>query len=213
MSRFRVAPGTVVPAVVAILAAGLWPHRAQAHSFRGGAEYYEQFLQGCAVILAYPATLLPLIALGILLSLWRADGMLRAWPVFAGGQVAGIGVAALVGPWILPVMLGLGAGVATLAALLPRQTRPVVLAAAGLTGAISVAISLEGHGFLELSVFIHAGVLYALNMVTVAVAALARLALDRVEAMWMRILWRIAASWIAAILILYLAFTLSQGGA
>jgi len=59
--------------------------------------------------------------------------------------------------------------------------------------------------------FIHGGILFAANLVTAAAAGITRLSLDRFDTSWMRILWRIAGSWLAAILALFLAFTATAG--
>lgn len=190
----------------------LVPTGAAAHAFASGADLYAQFVEGAGVVAAYPATFLPLLALGLFLGLWSPEGMVRAWPVFLAGQIAGIGLAALAGPWILPVGLAAGIIVATLGALLPRGSAPLGLGLAGAIGALSLMTGLEGHGLFELPAMIHLGILFGVNVATALSAGLARLALERVAADWMRIALRIACSWIAAMLMLILAFTLRGPG-
>lgn len=192
-------------AAIFVICAG----RAEAHSFQSGVGHYQTFVEGTRVVLAYPATLLPLLALGILLSLWHPEGPLRAWPSFLAGLVAGIPLAALDGAWMLPAVLAAGAVTAVLAALLPRHQRAEALAVSFVIGAMAVMVSLEGHGLFQLPLALHAGILLAVILAPVCMAALARIAMERYPAPWMRILWRIAASWLAAILILHLAFTLT----
>ena len=182
-----------------------------AHAFESGADLYAQFTEGVGVILTYPATLLPLMALGIMLSLWTKEGMVRAWPVFLIGQLVGLIAGAFVGEWILSIMLGLGIVVAALAALLPRFAQPLALGLAGAVGLVSLSASLEGHGLFELPFFIYFGILFGTNIAVACTAGLARYAMERYEADWMRIVWRVAESWIAAILMLILAFTISAG--
>ena len=189
------------------------PSGAAAHSFESGADLYAQFVEGAGVVVTYPAVFLPLLALGLLLTLWQPEGMVRAWPWFLGGQVAGIFVAPFVGEWILPVMMGAGVVVASLAALLPRPMPAVTLPAAALLGVLTLSIGLEGHALFELPVLIHLGLIFGANAAVALAAGISRLALDRVEAEWMRISVRVAASWIAAMLMLILAFTLRGGGA
>jgi len=188
-------------------ASGLFAARADAHSFHSGADFYAQFLEGASVVVMYPETLLPLLALGVLISLWHPEGMVRAWPAFLAGQVIGIPLASLVGTWVVPVVLGAGILTGALAALLTQQVRAAVLGVSLGLGALVTATCLEGHGFLELPVFIHLGVLAAANLVTVWVAGIAHIALAQVEALWMRILWRIVGSWLAAIMTILFAFT------
>lgn len=197
------------------LAAGLsvlGPDRAGAHAFQAGAGAYQQFLEGAGVMVFTPGLLLPLAALGILLALWHAEGMVRAWPALIAGLALGIPLAAIAPPATETVLTALGAATAALAALLPRHWRSEALALAALTGLLAMAAGLQGHGLLELPLSIHAGLFFAANLVTACTAGLARVALERVPAQWMRILWRIAASWIAAILVLLLAFALRPAG-
>ena len=194
------------------LAFAVAPSSAAAHSFESGADLYAQFVEGAGVVVTYPAVFLPLLALGLLLSLWHADGMVRAWPFFLAGQIAGIPLATLAGEWILPVMMGAGVITAILAALLPQPGRAIALPTAAILGALTLMIGLEGHGFFELPILIHLGLLFGANATVALAAGIARLAMDRVQADWMRISLRVAASWIAAMLMLILAFTLRGGG-
>lgn len=193
-------------AVFPFLAALAWTGRAEAHAFDTGADQYAQFIEGVGVILASPETLLPLCALGILISLWQPEGLLRIWPVFLIGQLAGIPIAAAVGPWIIPAVQGAGLIIAVSAALLQQHMRLIVTLTGVVLGILVMSASLEGHGFLELPVAIHLGIFFGINLAVACVAGLVRFALEQVPAYWMRILWRIAASWVAAILVLLFAF-------
>lgn len=177
-----------------------------AHAFDAGADAYGQFAEGAAVMLTFPGIVLPLLALGILLSLWRENGLLSVWPVFLGAQVAGVFLAAMVGPGVAVVLIGLGVGVATAAALLPRVPDALAYGLAALAGVLATLTAFEGHGLFELPVFTHLGLLFGANLATALGAGVPNLAMARVEAAWMRIGWRVAASWIGAILMLMLAF-------
>lgn len=203
MSRKSLVAGTVL--------VGLPAHSAHAHSFDTGADSYAQVIEGASVVLSDPGLLIPILALGILLSLWDADGLPRAWPVYLVGLVAGIVLAAFVGEWVAVAFIGLGLVTASLAALWGRPPAPLAVGVAGLTGIGAMAVSLGGHGLFELSVFIHLGLLLGVNIAVAVAAAAARFALDRVKAPWMRIAWRVVASWMGAVLALYLAFELTGG--
>ncbi|NKX44937.1 hypothetical protein [Roseicyclus persicicus] len=194
-----------------VAAAACAAGRAEAHAFQGGAGAYEQVIEGAAVILGYPGLLLPLLALGIAVSLWDSEGLPRVWPGALAGQVAGILAAPLAGVWIAPAVMALGVGVAALAALWPDSRRDVIAALAVATGLGVMMSALEGHGLFELPLFIHLGLVFAANLVLAAGAGAAALTLERVAAPWMRIGWRVVASWIGAILLLVLAFTLRGG--
>ncbi|SIN90286.1 hypothetical protein [Vannielia litorea] len=188
--------------------AALSAARGEAHAFKSGADQYAQFLEGTGVVLGYPALLLPGLALGILLGLWSREGLPRVWPFFLAGLAGGVGLAALVGPWVSPLLMGLGVLTACLAALLPRHTRAEAAALALLTGLLLTAAGLEGHGLFELGAFIHLGLFFGANLALAVPAGLVSMALDRHRAPWVRIGARVAASWIAAILMLMLAFAL-----
>lgn len=182
---------------------------ARAHSFQTGLDLYEQFVEGAGAVLGYPGTLLLLGALGLLLGLWRRDGMVRAWPAFLAGQAVGIPVAVVVGLWAQNGLLALGVVVAGLGALLSRHHAVEALGLAFLAGLIAMAVNLEGHGLFELPLPIHLGMLLGVNLVPAMAATAVGMSMEKTDAMWLRILWRVLCSWIAAILVLYLAFELS----
>jgi len=191
-------------------AAALVAPRAHAHAFESGADSYAQFVEGASVVLAYPGLLLPVLALGVLLTLWDIDGLPRVWPVYIGGLLAGIFLGGVVGPWIAAVFLALGVLVASLAAILPHHRRAEALALAGATGVLVMAGSLEGHGLFELGLFIHIGLFFGANIALALAAGVVRLAFMQSSAAWVRIGARVAASWIGAALVLMLAFSLTN---
>lgn len=198
---------------LAVAAASIAAAPAHAHAFNADADWYGQFLEAAGVVLGLPQLILPIAALGIFLALWDLDGLPKAWPAYLAGQVAGLGLAPSVGPAVAvaPVIVGAIAGIA--GALGWPRSRLAALSIAFAMGTAVFASSFEGHGFLALSVYIHVGFLFAANVAVAAVAGLARVTFDASDAAWVRIGWRIAASWLAAILVLFAAFSLAgQGG-
>jgi hypothetical protein len=195
---------TALPA--ALLLAGT---QAGAHSFGTGTDAFEAFVEGTSAVLFSPLTLLPCLSLGLLLTLWQAEGMLRAWPALFAAHVAGFVLAPGVGAWVGPAMIVLGAAVAILAALLPRHTRPEAVALALAVGAGTMLLSLEGHGWLELSLPIHLGIFVGASFAVTAGAGIGRVALEQLPAPWSRTGLRIAASWLAAIQLLMAALLLA----
>lgn len=179
-----------------------------AHAFSAGTDFYTQFLEGAGAVLGDLRILLPLLALGVLLELWRERGMVTGWPVFLAGQFAGIAIGGMVGPWIIPVAMVIGILTAALAALWPGVPRFAVYGGAFLTGACVIGASLEGHGYFQLPFFIHAGIFFGANLACAFMAGCVLMILERFHQEWLRIGWRITASWIGAILLLYLAFVL-----
>ncbi len=172
-----------------------------------GADAYTRFLEGTGVVLGYPPALLPLIALGILLGLWRADGMVQGWPYYFGGLIVGIGVAAVSPPWAALSPMGIGIVAAVLTALMiTRLSKMVIVVLSATMGIATTAAGLEGHGFLEISLMIHFGILLAASALIPISASVVRMSLDRFTQPWLVIGWRIAASWLAAIMLLYMAF-------
>lgn len=189
---------------------GFWPGTAAAHTFKTGADTYSAFLEGAGVVLGSPSLILPLLVLGLSLSLWALDGMVRVWPLFLGAQVVGFGVAPFVGEWAMLLPLGLGLGLGALTALLPegRQGQsPYVFAVA--MGLAVICAALEGHSYGEIGLPIRTGILLGVNLGVAAMAAVMAMVLERWDNPITRIGGRVAASWLAAILVLYLAFVLS----
>lgn len=178
----------------------------QAHAFRSGSDAYAQFLEGTSVILFYPESLLPLVAAGILVGLWHKDGMGWSWPAFAVGLLIGLPLSVLVGPWVKILLMVLGVLTGALAALLPRHNKPEALAIAFATGLFVMLVSLEGHGLFELPLFIYVGILFMANLAFIIPANVTRMSLERFTFDALPIIFRVAASWIATILILLLAF-------
>ena len=186
------------------------PGAAQAHAFKTGADSYGAFLEGAGVILAYPGLILPLATLAVALALWKTEGMVAAWPAFLIGQVIGMALAPLVGIWaaLIPLAFGLVRG--ALAAIVSlgriRGAMPVF---AVLMGAAVMAAALEGHGVAEIGIAIRLGLFVAANIATAALAGVLRVILERWDGDIPRIGARVAASWLAAILVLYLAFSVA----
>ena len=186
--------------------------RAGAHSFGAGTDAFEAFVEGSNAVLFSPYSLLPCLSLGVLLTLWRSDGMVKVWPVLIASHAAGFVLAPLVGVWVIPVLVAVGAATGTLAALLPRHSRWEAVTLGALVGGLTMLASLEGHGWLELTLPIYLGIFAAASFAVAAGAGIARVAIDNVPYPWVRIAVRIAASWLAAMQVLLLAFLLAGAG-
>jgi len=193
-------------AVAAALA--LLPQDASAHAFSSGRDLYAQFIEGAGVPLVTPAIILALLPLGLLAGLWRRDGMVQVWPWFIAGLLAGGLAAPLAGPDVVVAAMGVGVVCAVLAALGPDLPRLTVAALAALAGGLAAAVAREGHGFGELPLLIYAGIFLGAHLVTVVPAAAVSATLDRWPAAWLRIGWRVVASWSGAIGLMLLAFQL-----
>ena len=175
---------------------------AHAHAFRTGADSYAQFLEGAGVPLGDPAILLGLLPLGVLIGLWRMDGMPAVWPAFIAGLVAGLAAAPLLPENIAlaPLVLGLFASILGAAALgYPRG--PIALFAA-LTAAVAAGTALSGHAWAELPIAIHAGVFLGVHLGVVLAAAAVVASRQAIAGGWLVIGWRMVASWLGAIALL-----------
>lgn len=187
----------------------LFATAANAHSFGAGTDAFEAFVEGSTAVLFSPVSLVPCLSLGVLLTLWQIEGMVKAWPVLIGAHIVGFLLAPLVGGWVIPALVIAGALTATGAALLPRHVPLEATAFAGLIGLLTMLVSLEGHDWLELAAPIYIGIFAAASFGVAAGAGLARLALENLPASWVRIGLRIAASWLAAVQVLMAAFLLA----
>lgn len=186
--------------------------RADAHSFGTGSDAFGAFVEGATAILFSPVALLPCLSLGLLLTLWQNEGMLKAWPILILGQIAGFLVAPMVGTTVVPASVAMGGGMAALAALLPRHVREEAFLLAGANGFATMLVSLEGHGWMGLAIPIYLGIFAGANFAVAAGAGIARMIFERVPYPWMRIGIRIVASWLAAIQVLMVALLLAPSG-
>ena len=179
---------------------------AGAHAFTSGANLYAQFVEGASVPLVTPAILLALVPLGLLIGLTGRVGMARAWPGVLAGLMLGWGVAPWAGPGVVLAAVGVGAVLGALGALLPEQGPPVPALLAGLAVTVATAVALEGHARFELPGLILAGVAFGVHLVVVLPAALVSGTAGRWPQAWVRIGWRVLASWAGAVGLIYAAF-------
>lgn len=186
------------------------PGTALAHAFGGYDGFYNNFLDGAAVFLASPGLLLPVLALALALTLWRIEGLLAVWGWVAVATLAGVALAPFIGPWVAPLPLVFGLVVALLAALVPlARIAPAMLPLAVLTGLVVMLAALDGHSWSDVALATRAGLLFGFHLSLAAAAGLVRVLRERFDHPATLIGARIVASWIAAILVLYLAFSLS----
>ena len=190
-------------------ALGVQPATSSAHAFRTGTDAYEQFVEGAYVALSAPTIILPLVALGALVGLWRPDdGMPRIWPAFLAAQAVGLFSAPALPPGVAVAALAAGASAGAFGALLAHPPRALVLTLAALIGALTTAVGFQGHGLLELTIPIQLGLLSGANLGVSFTAGIAAFTLSRIDKYWLGIGWRVFASWTAAIMAIVLAFEL-----
>jgi len=199
------APGAALVAALACL-----PETASPHAFQAGAAGYDAFVEGAASAAAFPPALVALLAAGLMLALWRADGMVAAWPAFLVGQLAGLALAAAVpGGW-QALALPLAALLCGLwAALAPGRGGRALWLPAALAGLAAMAGPLEGHPPGTLPPILLAGLAFGGNLVIAASAGLGTLLLQHAPRAPAAIALRIAASWSAAAALMLLAFLVS----
>ncbi|WP_204318695.1 hypothetical protein [Pseudooceanicola aestuarii] len=186
----------------------LAPRRVSAHAFAAGSDSYDAFTEGAGSVLLYPEVLLPLVALALLAVLHRAEALPRVMPLLLAGAGLALLLAPRLGEGTAPAAMGFGIVLAALAALVPnRLPRPALAVLALTTGGLSLSSLLHGQDLSALPVTLLLGVLFAALLLPMTVGGAARLVMQGTGG-WRAIALRVAASWIAAILLLMLAFTL-----
>lgn len=195
--------------LLALLALSFSASRAAAHAFQTGAESYAAFLEGVRVPLNDPLILLALVATGLMIGLWARDGMPRVWLGLLAGLIAGLALAPLAPQGVGLVALALAVVAAVLAAAAQRWPFALMLLLVTATGAATGLTALEGHGWGELPLTIALGVFFGVNMALVVPAGLVAFSSDLIKADWLRIGWRVAASWVGAISVMLAALQLT----
>ncbi|MEM9395609.1 MAG: hypothetical protein AAGA38_17250 [Pseudomonadota bacterium] len=197
-----------VGAAAAVCSAAFHGNPAKAHAFQAGQQGYELFVQGVAQPWLALPTALVLVGTGLLLSIWREEGMLAAWPVVAICAVLGFGLGPLAPPVSALGLAGIALAIGGMGIIAPRLPSLVPLFAAGASMLLSARYLMEDHPLGDLplpflfgmaggalsAIALPAGVVQASRMLT--------------EADWLMIFWRALASWVAAIAVLMGAFVL-----
>lgn len=211
MRRALSLPALPAAALVAavLLPALLLPGAAQAHNFKTGTAI-TQAMDAVGAALNDPVLLLTLIPLGVLASIWQIEGLLKLWGWAAVGLLAGVPLAAVATPWFIVLSLALGVVCAVLGVIARDYPTRTLQALAVVVGLVAMMTLLEGHGFLELSVAIYAGLLLASVAVIGIAAAVTRLVVEKLPGAVARIAGRILASWAAAIALMLLAFEVQK---
>lgn len=191
-----------IPLALILPAATLAAGQARAHAFQAGAESYAAFVEGAYVPLNDPMILMPLLATGLAIGIWRREGMLTLWPALLAGLVAGLFLAPLVGPGFRLAGMILAVPMAVLGVAARAWPAALMQGLVALVGLTSGLIALEGHGWGSLPWMISAGVLFGANMVAVVPAGMVAASRDRITNSWLMIGWRVAASWVGATAVL-----------
>lgn len=185
---------------------------AKAHSFREGGTY-DQFVQGVAVPLSAPESLLLLLSTGAMIGLWPGGGVGRMLPFMATGGLVGLLVGTLMPVPMSPssiswLLLSFSIGVAVLA--IGSLAWPWWLT--GITSFVATGLC-AGYAFIdhargEVPMATLGGSLFGSLLCIILVHNVIALACERWTHAWIPIGLRVASSWLCAIAILMLAFTL-----
>jgi hypothetical protein len=154
--------------------------------------------------------LLALMSTGILISLWKRQGLPLVWPAFLVSVIAGFVLAGLVPVDPVPLLYGAAIIAGLLAVAAVRRTRPIMAGIVFGAGLMTGWGILAGHDLGELPLGVYAGLFALFNLVLAASAALATAVLTRLPGRWTEIALRALASWLTAIAIMSLAFVLGQ---
>lgn len=195
-----------------VLGALVAPSPALAHAFTAGADLYDAFREGISVPFSDAAILLPVATAGLVAGLWTVEAIRRSAPVLIPALLAGLLLAPLVSPGVIPVALATGLGLAALGALLFPTPIWVALPGTALTALLGGMVALEGHGWGELQAAIYVGIFCGLYALFALPAGLMQAIRERTQAHWTTIGMRITVSWMGAVLAMLLAFSVRAGG-
>ncbi|MEM8648356.1 MAG: hypothetical protein AAGF86_18735 [Pseudomonadota bacterium] len=182
---------------------------ASAHAFKDDGGFYELFLEGNKAVFLDLRVAISVLAAGLLVALWTAEGLIKAWPFFLGGNVAGVLLCAAGMPdpslvlYGLTLLCGLGAAAAvSLPALWMRGIAVIMGAVPGIAVLFDHTLGNVPIGFIL-------GLFFGLNLVLATAAGLVSLTLEHLPYGWVRIAWRAIAAWLVAITIMILAVELA----
>ena len=185
----------------------------EAHSFGAGTDAFGQIIEGANVPFLEPVTLLSCLSLGLFHTIWRPHGVISAMPYLFIGLVFGFIVAPYLGQYAYLGATFIGIVSAISAGLLTRPMYHLIILTTVLTGFFTMGAALEGHKWLELGVLIYLGIFLGSVFAVILAAGISQLILDKFpQRTFVRIGLRIAASWLAAIQIMMIAFQISVGG-
>ena len=189
----------------AVCVATLLPAAAAGHSFSDGLGPVGYLVEGALAVWVQPWLILPVAALGIGLGL--AGRMRRALVLLGLGLVAGLVLSPLiVAQAIVAPPLAVGLVMAVVAALVPpARARGALPGLAVLTGVTVGADAIEGYHVIDMPPTLPVGVAPGGLLAVAALGGAAAASRAWLVRPWVTILWRIGASWVAAIQLLYLA--------
>ncbi len=182
---------------------------ASAHSFKDDGGFYELFVEGNKAVFLDLRVAISVLAAGLLVALWTAEGLIKAWPFFLAGNLAGVLLCAVGMPdpsfvlYGLTLLAGLGAAAAlSLPALWMRGLAFVM-------GAVPVIAILFDHTLGDVPIGFIIGLVFGLNLVLATAAGLVSVSFEHLPYGWVRIAWRAIAAWLVAITIMILAVELA----
>lgn len=190
----------------AVLVATLSPGVAEAHAFTAGQGAYALFVEGASLVFHTPGLCVAVLSLGLLIGLWKVDGMPLVWPSLLIGTAFGLALPFLVLADATLALYVLALGLATLAILHLGYGVRTMRFVSALAGATIAYGAVSQHGLAGLPPMIVAGILTGLNLVVPMVAGLATLPQRWTAGAWPIVGLRIVASWLIALTMLMLSF-------
>lgn len=196
---------------VALITGALLPQAALAHAFVGGLPFDLAFLTGVLAVVTSPWIVLPLLALAIGPGIWSTDRQRPVWLLFLVGAVLAFALSPLLsGPWadLMPLILGIP--IAIHAALFRLTWSRFLTPVLGLLMGFTIIVAgFYGYEYGEVQIATQIGYLAAALALLIVPAEIVRTTRRFFPGQVVPILWRIVSSWVAAICVLYLAFSYS----
>lgn len=187
-----------------------WPGALWAHGI-GTTVGYQQTLGSMVDSVYAPVILLLLVPLSLMAGTGGMDGSKRALAAFSIGLVVGFPLAASLGVYgaVGGLCFGMLCALQAAASLpLPKAVPALLAAGAGIAATI---YNLQGHPLGSLPFAVHLGVFLGPMLAATALTGWIGMILQVASQSWLKILFRILASWSFAANAIYLAFQLKSG--
>lgn len=198
--------------LVALVTIAVTADVAFSHNFGSGKGGYHDFLLGNMGVLIDTPVVLGMVATGILIGVWRSDGLPDVWLFYIAGMVSGaiVGSTGVI-PATLPAYVTVFL-VGLLGAAALNISLDMMRAIVSLIGFAFANAIFNSHAIGDIPLFSCLGIAFALNLGLASSASLVVISRVKLPYDWVLIAWRAAASWLVAISIMAMVLMLKSPG-